>query len=237
MHAFRKATIRRGSATLAVLALTLLAAGCSSSERLFGGQTSSVSASPSSNQSSPSTMKQIADLVLQKPEPPTPEERRAAIAGVANNTCPPLNVRTGASTLVVPPGNTEAFSLRYQGSLGDMARECTVSGGIMHMRIGIQGRVLVGPAGGPGTVDIPLRFAVVKEGPEPKTVVSKLDKLQVAVPEGQQNVLFSHVDSEVAFPMPPDLEIETYVVYIGFDPLAEKQQPKKPQAKKPKARS
>jgi hypothetical protein len=236
MHAFREATIRRGSAALAALALTLLAAGCSSSERLFGsGQTSSASASPSSDQ--PSTMKQIADLVLQKPEPPTPQERQAAIAGIAENTCPSLDVRTGASTLLVPPGNTEAFSLRYQGSLGDMARECSVSGGIMHMRIGIQGRVLVGPAGGPGTVDIPLRFAVVKEGPEPKTVVSKLSKLQVAIPDGQQTVLFSHVDNEIAFPMPPGLEITSYVVYIGFDPLAEKPQPKKPQAKKPVRRS
>jgi len=236
MHAHREATIRRGFAAFACLALALLAAGCSSSERLFGsGQTSSASASPS--QSSPSTMKQIADLVLQKPEPPTPEERQAAIAGIADNTCPPLNVRSGAATLLVPPGNTEAFSLRYQGSLGDMARECNVSGGVMHMKIGIQGRVLVGPAGSAGTVDIPLRFAVVKEGPELKTVVSKLSKLQVAIPDGQQTVLFSHVDGEVAFPMPPGLEIASYVVYVGFDPLAEKQQPKKPQAKpKPTAR-
>jgi hypothetical protein len=91
---------------------------------------------------------------------------------------------------------------------------------------------LVGPAGGPGQVEIPLRYAVVREGPEPKTVVSKFSKVAVAIPEGKQNVLFTHVDNDVAFPMPPGIDIEAYVVYVGFDPIGEKQQPaKKPQAK------
>ena len=40
----------------------------------------------------------------------------------------------------------------------------------MTMKVGVEGRVLLGPAGGPGQVDIPLRMAVVQEGPAPKTV-------------------------------------------------------------------
>ena len=51
------------------------------------------------------------------------------------------------------------------------------------------------------------------------------------IPEGQSNVIFSHVDSDIAFPIPPGLEIESYVVYVGFDPIGDKPQPKKPQAK------
>ena len=91
--------------------------------------------------------------------------------------------------------------------------------------------MLVGPAGGPGQVDVPLRYAVVKEGPEPKTVVSKFSRIQVAIPEGRSNVLFTHVDNDIAFPMPPGFDIESYVVYVGFDPIGEKPPAKKPAAK------
>ena len=222
--------VRRGAAALAALMLASLAAGCAS-DRIVGSEQSSASASV--GQSSPSTMSQLRDIVLRKPPEPTPAEKQAAVANIAETICPPVDVRAGASTLTVPPGSSDALALRYQGSLGELARECNVSGGVMRMKIGIEGRVLVGPAGGPGQLDVPLRYAVVKEGPEPKTVVSKFSKIQVAIPEGRPNVLFTHVDSDIAFPMPPGLDIEAYVVYVGFDPAGDKQQP----AKKPPARS
>jgi hypothetical protein len=222
--------VRRGGMGLAVLTLALLAAGCSS-DRIFGPEQSSAAAS--TGQSSPSTMSQLKDVILRKPPEPTPAEKQAAVSNIAETICPPVDVRAGASTLTVPPGSSDAFALRYQGSIGELARECNVSGGIMRMKVGIEGRVLVGPAGGPGQLDVPLRYAVVREGPEPKTVVSKFSKIQVAIPEGRSNVLFSHVDHDIAFPMPPGLDIEAYVVYVGFDPIGGKQQP----AKKPPAKS
>jgi len=174
-------------------------------------------------------MSQLRDIILQKPPVPSPAEKQAAVSSLAESICPPVDVRAGASTLSVPPGNSDALALRYQGSIGELARECNVSGGVMRMKVGIEGRVLVGPAGGPGQLDMPLRYAVVKEGPEPKTVVSKFSKIQVAIPEGRPNVLFTHVDNDIAFPMPPGLDIEAYVVYVGFDPVGDKPQP----AKKP----
>jgi len=222
--------VRRGAAALAALMLASLAAGCSS-DRIVGSEQSSASASV--GQSSPSTMSQLRDIIIRKPPEPSPAEKQAAVANIAETICPPVDVRAGASTLTVPPGSSDALALRYQGSIGELARECNVSGGVMRMKIGIEGRVLVGPAGGPGQLDVPLRYAVVKEGPEPKTVVSKFSRIQVAIPEGRPNVLFTHVDSDIAFPMPPGLDIEAYVVYVGFDPVGDKQQP----AKKPPARS
>lgn len=223
-------TVRHGAATLAALLLASLAAGCSS-DRIFGSEQSSASAS--AGQSSPSTMSQLRDIILRKPPEPSPAEKQTAVTNIAESICPPVDVRAGASTLTVPPGSSDALALRYQGSIGELARECNVSGGVMRMKVGIEGRVLVGPAGGPGQLDVPLRYAVVKEGPEPKTVVSKFSKIQIAIPEGRPNVLFTHVDSDIAFPMPPGLDIEAYVVYVGFDPVGDKQQP----AKKPPARS
>jgi hypothetical protein len=229
-------TARRAAAALAALTLASVAAGCSS-DRLFGSEQASASASGAPAQSSPSVASRVADMFLQKPPKPTAAEKQAAVSNLAETVCPPVDVRAGASTLTVPPGGSDAFSLRYQGSIGELARECNVSGGIMRIKIGIEGRVLVGPAGGAGQLEVPLRYAVVREGPEPKTVISKFSKFPVTIPEGQPNVVFSHVDNDIAFPIPPGLEIEAYVVYVGFDPLGEKQQPaKKPPAKRAPAR-
>jgi hypothetical protein len=213
--------LRRGAAALAVSTLAALAAGCSS-DRILGSPSS---ASASAGQSSTSTMSQLTDIILQKPPVPSPAEKQAAVTTLAESVCPPVDVRAGASTLSVPPGNTDTLALRYQASIGELARECNVSGGVMRMKVGIEGRVLTGPAGGPGQLDVPLRYAVVREGPEPKTVVSKFSKIQVAIPEGRPNVLFTHVDNDIAFPMPPGLDIEAYVVYVGFDPVGDKPQP------------
>ena len=81
--------------------------------------------------------------------------------------CPEVRVRTGAATLMIgsKPGEGEpaALDVRYQGSIIRTARECHINSGMMTMKVGIEGRIITGPAGGPGTVDVPLRIAVVQE--------------------------------------------------------------------------
>jgi hypothetical protein len=112
------------------------------------------------------------------------------------------------------------MTTRYQVSLGQMARECAALGGMMTMKVGIEGRVLLGPAGGPGQVDIPLRMAVVQEGTVPKTVLSKFYKLAVAIPPAQTSVPFVHVEQDLTFPMPRGADLDSYIVYVGFDPMS-----------------
>ena len=102
----------------------------------------------------------------------------------------------------------------------------------MTMKVGVQGRVLLGPAGGPGQVDIPLRMAVVQEGPSPKTIVSKFYRLAVAVPPGQVSVPFEHVEQDLTFPLPRGADLDAYVVYVGFDPQTLNQKPERKPAKK-----
>lgn len=136
--------------------------------------------------------------------------------------CPNVAVRQGAATLAItqPGADAGPMTTRYQASLGQMARECAALGGMMTMKVGVEGRVLVGPVGGPGQVDIPLRMAVVQEGPAPKTVVSKFYKLAVAIPPGQSGVPFVHVEQDLSFPMPRGSDLDSYVVYVGFDPAS-----------------
>ena len=155
--------------------------------------------------------------------------------------CPSVDVRTGAATLMIgsKPGEGEpsALDLRYQGTIVRTARECRVNAGVMTMKVGIEGRVITGPAGGPGTVDIPLRIAVVQEGINPKTITSRFTRIQVGIASAVDRVPFTHVDPDVSFPMPARLaDIDSYVVYVGFDPVGAQQEKKKPAPKsKPKS--
>jgi hypothetical protein len=151
--------------------------------------------------------------------------------------CPSVAVRQGAATLSITEPGAEAgpMTTRYQVSIGQMARECAALGGMMTMKVGVEGRVLLGPAGGPGQIDVPIRMAVVQEGPNPKTVLSKFYKLAVAIPPGQTSVPFMHVEQDMSFAMPRGGDLDAYVVYVGFDPLSLSTRPERP-AKKPKKR-
>jgi hypothetical protein len=152
--------------------------------------------------------------------------------------CPGVTTRAGTGTLMVnaPNADPSATNLRYQASFIQTARECRLAAGTLTMKVGMQGRVILGPYGGPGTLDVPVRYVVVREGVEPKTIWSKLYRVKVEIPPGQTNLPFTHIIEDVAFPMPPGAEIDAYIVYVGFDPAGasdEDKRGKKP-APKPK---
>jgi hypothetical protein len=127
--------------------------------------------------------------------------------------------------------------VRYQGSISRTARECHVNAGIVTMKVGIEGRIITGPAGMPGAVDVPLRIAVVEEGPNPKTIVSKFSRQTVTVANAVDRVTFTHIDPDVSFPVPtPAAAIDSYVVYVGFDPQGAQPQVKKKPVRKRKTR-
>lgn len=140
--------------------------------------------------------------------------------GGAYADCPAVAIREGASTLQV---GTKGYSissnddLRYQGTLVRNARDCTLSGGQVNARVGVEGRIIVGPAGAPSSVEVPLRVAVVQEGVQPTIIMSKLYRTTVDL-GGQENVPFSFVAEDISYPAPSPAAAASYVVYIGFDP-------------------
>lgn len=162
-------------------------------------------------------------------------------AAATDVECPSVTVRTGAATLLIgsKPGEGEpsALDVRYQGSIIRTARECQVNAGVMTMKVGVEGRVITGPAGGPGTIDVPLRLAVVHEGINPKAIVSKLARVQVTITSAIDRATFTHVEPDFTFPLPTPLaDIDAYVVYVGFDPAALQPEKKPPVKKKPSAK-
>ena len=147
--------------------------------------------------------------------------------------CPDTGVRTGASTLIVGStagqGEPSPLDVRYQGSIVRMARECHVVGRTMHIKVGVEGRIITGPAGGPGTINVPLRVAVVRGGVNPVTIATELVQIPVTVDTATDRVPFTHVYPDVSFPLPQPLGwIDAYTVYVGFDPIGAQQNKKRP---------
>jgi hypothetical protein len=147
--------------------------------------------------------------------------------------CPPVNIRAGASTFAVGlPGKPASGSdLRYQATIARTARDCTQVGDQISARIGIQGRVIAGPAGNPPTVEIPIRVAVVQGGINEKTIATKVYRTTVSMSE-TGNVAFSLVAEDLLYPIPPGAVGDSYIFYIGFDPQALTPEPKPAKRKK-----
>ncbi|MCB4767447.1 hypothetical protein LGR54_02415 [Ancylobacter sp. Lp-2] len=133
-------------------------------------------------------------------------------------SCPGVQVRGGAASWQVTDG--AEGGIRYQANLGAFSRECHFARPDMNMRVGIQGRVLLGAKGTPGKVTVPLRLAVVEEGPTPKPVWTKLYTVPVEIGQGVAQVDFGLVADDVTFPLPTPAALERYVVYVGFDSQA-----------------
>jgi hypothetical protein len=154
--------------------------------------------------------------------------------------CPGIDYRQGAATYnITDSKSTEnaALNVKYLASFVKTARECDVHGDNVTIRVGVQGRVVVGPAGSPGTVTIPLRYALVKEGLEPMVVWTKFFSFNVSIPSTNLNVPFTHIEEEMTVPIPKADELAAYVIYIGFDPDSLKAPEKPKPAPRPTARA
>ena len=149
-------------------------------------------------------------------------------------SCPPVSIRAGASTYAVAaPGKQPVGNdLRFQATITRTARECSINGSEITARIGIQGRVIAGPAGAPQTVQVPLRVAVVQSGISEKTIATKAYQTTVTMTEGGSEP-FTLVADDLVYPAPSGAVADNYVFYIGFDPQALKPEPK-PRATKKK---
>jgi hypothetical protein len=211
----------------ALLLLTAVLPACSGTDRLFGS-----GAEPETTAStSPSLADRMSNLFG--------STRKAAAEGggpVSSDDidCPNVDIRPGSSTLAIAAkgADSSAMDLRYQATIGRTARECALLGATITIKVGVQGRVVIGPNGGPGQVDIPLRYALVHEGPEPKTILTKLHRFPVTIGQGQTGVGFTHIEEDLTIPVPDPIALQSYVVYVGFDPAVPKPAEKKP-AKKP----
>jgi len=127
--------------------------------------------------------------------------------------CPPIKVRPGADALFYYGGSRAGSptSLHYQVEFVKETRNCVVSNGLITVKMGIVGRVLLGPAGTESSVKVPVRFTVERNG---TPVFSENYVMPVAITPPAQSQDFVKVVDNVAIPYTGGEDI---VIWVGFE--------------------
>jgi hypothetical protein len=114
--------------------------------------------------------------------------------------CPAVGVIDGGAALQAYAGRTgDPYALRNQLSLNNFARECTAQpDGSILVKVGVEGRALLGPgAGSGGRFEAPLRF-VIKRGD--RILATRFRRVPVTIPAGDTQGTFVVVEEGIVVP-------------------------------------
>lgn len=120
--------------------------------------------------------------------------------------CPPVDIADGGAALrQLSSKSMDASAVTSQISISDVARECTSAAeGGTSVKIGVQGRFLLGPGGTAAKFDAPLRF-VLKRGD--RILASRVRRVTGSVTAGDPQGSFTVVEEGLVAP-PGEFEIE-----------------------------
>lgn len=146
---------------------------------------------------------------LGKPPGPPPAESPSG--------CPTIEVLDGTGQQRVM-ANAQAGNqgLRYQYSITDVARECHLNANEMVIKVGVAGRVLLGPSGSPGGFKVPVRIAVMDERQQ-KPAVSKLYQIDASIPQGRTGTPYALVADQIVIPFAAGRVAKEYSIKVGID--------------------
>ena len=126
--------------------------------------------------------------------------------------CPEVDIFDGGSMARV--GGADSQSVRYQFDITDVARECNPQGSEFALKIGVAGRLLIGPAGSPGAYSSSLRITV-KHEPDGKPLFQKTYSV-AADTQGAVQAPFRIVTDPVMLPMTRAHLDDDYSIDVGF---------------------
>jgi hypothetical protein len=118
--------------------------------------------------------------------------------------CPQIGVAEGGAALRSGDGS----AVRSQVMLGQLARECLgQSDGSTLVKVGVQGRALLGVGGSAGRFDVPVRV-VVRQGD--RVIANRVRRAAVQIPPGDTQGSFAVVEDGIVVPASAaqDFEIE-----------------------------
>jgi hypothetical protein len=131
--------------------------------------------------------------------------------------CPQVIVLEGTAASQAYAGTPpSSANLRFQYALDDTARECTLEGDQLAIKIGVAGKVLLGPAGSPGGFSVPVRMAILRER-DNLPLVSKLYRAAVTVAAGETRADFTIVSEPLRVPFIQDRAENDYTIKVGID--------------------
>ncbi|MFN3889146.1 MAG: hypothetical protein ACK4MV_02025 [Beijerinckiaceae bacterium] len=205
----RLAPASRGGAAVALLLALSGCGGGSYVGSLFGSSSSSSSAASSQTASA-----------AQQDDAASGPPKSAVLplfgTGPTELACPYVDVRDGAAAHRVYAGQPSNATVRYQFSMGDIARECRVAGDQLILKVGVEGRVLLGPAGSPGSFTVPVSIAVRDEATE-KFILNRNYRVAANIPAGSSGTAFAVVSEEISVPYKGLEANEHYQVFVGFE--------------------
>lgn len=135
--------------------------------------------------------------------------------------CPPLQLRSGTAFYSVYKNRAEqtAKNVVYQASIDDVTRSCAYNAdGSATMTVAVAGKVVTGPAGSTGTINLPIRIAVLRSG---DVVSSTLHKYAVAIGDTSGATQFIYNDPSLVISGPVNASLQ---VFVGFDRGPQKNQ-------------
>lgn len=92
----------------------------------------------------------------------TAHQQQTQVA-VVQGSCPQVFLRDGTAVLqrYGKGAKDDPQNLAYQVTLADTTRQCVLNESQLVMTVMVQGRVVIGPAGASGTVNVPIRVSVL----------------------------------------------------------------------------
>ncbi len=214
VHTARPKASRRRDTRLARMALIVVAgvsvSGCAMQlGSMFGSSSSESTTASISNRVLPAGQDSLA-MAANDMAPAA-----SATAGSAG-ACPRVSIwKNDARLTVYETGRIgDSLAIRHRGEITKTARECEIAPGLVTVKYGVAGRVILGPQGRAGVVKLPVLVHVVDRSKQ-KIQTSKVT-VKVTMVEGKPFGNFSSVQS-VSFPIEPGVAASQYVVFVTFD--------------------
>jgi hypothetical protein len=138
------------------------------------------------------------------------------IEAAAANGCPPVQVEGGQRYVTIYEGNRvgDGNSVVHRAEITKTARECQATMGLVQVKYGIAGRVLLGPKGKPGTVTLPAVMQVLDKA---RNKV-KSDPVSVTVTITRENPLsYFSIVRDVTIPVKDGTTAQDYTISIAFE--------------------
>lgn len=119
---------------------------------------------------------------------------------------PPVEAADCPGVLVIE-GRAAIKQGSSQVSIANVARECIERpGGAIAVKVGVEGRALLGAGGGAGRFDVPVAF-VLRRGD--RVLASRVKRVSVSIPPGQAQASFVAIEADLIVPAgTPEFDIE-----------------------------
>lgn len=204
---------RFGFAVAAAAALAL--GGCGGGIPWLGGGASQATAPVEQQQGAGATVRNQ----LLYAGPTVPESQRPGFNIIdPERGCPTLDILENGAGYRGGNAAQGASGVTFQASITGSARECQLQGNQLRLRVGVEGRVLLGPSGRPGSFAVPVRIVVKRRA---EVVTQRFTRLNVTIPGSETQADFAHIEESILVPISEIDPGDEFDIYVGLDPTGQ----------------